>query len=143
MLALSLLTVSASFEPILFLMKKVLWSMKGLVQIMAWSLRLKNFSAKDMLMTTSLYESTYEGSDGIKRNTAFNNNYIYNLLFGEEWKLGWKAGMPGPSTPTFPQQGASIHSHRFGGYPGKCRPRSEEGRHSLFRTIQCLFPMGT
>ena len=41
-----------------------------------------------MLMTTSLYESTYEGSDGIERSTAFNNNVVYNMLFGREWKFG-------------------------------------------------------
>lgn len=41
-----------------------------------------------LLMTTSLYESTYEGSDGIERSTAFNNNAVFNLLFGKEWKFG-------------------------------------------------------
>lgn len=41
-----------------------------------------------MLMTTSLYESKYKGSDGVSRSTAFNNNYIYNVLFGKEWKFG-------------------------------------------------------
>lgn len=41
-----------------------------------------------MLMTTSLYESTYEGSDGVERSTAFNNNTVFNLLFGKEWKFG-------------------------------------------------------
>ena len=53
-------------------------------------LTLEKFFSKGyyMLMTTSLYESTYEGSDGIERSTAFNNNVIYNLLFGKEWKFG-------------------------------------------------------
>jgi hypothetical protein len=41
-----------------------------------------------LLMTTSIYDSKYEGSDGIERNTAFNNNYVFNLLFGKEWKFG-------------------------------------------------------
>ena len=40
------------------------------------------------LLTTSLYESRYEGSDGVERNTAFNNNYVLNVLFGKEWKFG-------------------------------------------------------
>jgi len=40
------------------------------------------------LITTSLYESQYEGSDGIERNTAFNNNYIFNFLAGKEWRVG-------------------------------------------------------
>ncbi|ELR72912.1 hypothetical protein C900_00873 [Fulvivirga imtechensis AK7] len=41
-----------------------------------------------LLMTTSVYESKYKGSDGVERNTAFNNNVVYNLLFGKEWKFG-------------------------------------------------------
>lgn len=41
-----------------------------------------------MLMTTSLFNSQYKGSDGIERNTAFNNQFVYNLLFGKEWQFG-------------------------------------------------------
>jgi hypothetical protein len=41
-----------------------------------------------LLMTTSIYESTYEGSDGVERSTAFNNNYVFNLLGGREWPFG-------------------------------------------------------
>ena len=53
-------------------------------------LTLEKFFSKGyyLLMTTSLYESRYEGSDGIERNTAFNNNLVYNFLFGREWKFG-------------------------------------------------------
>lgn len=40
------------------------------------------------LLTGSLFESKYEGSDGIERNTAFNNQYVLNMLFGKEWKIG-------------------------------------------------------
>lgn len=40
------------------------------------------------LFTTSLFESTYTGSDKIERNTAFNGNYVFNLLAGKEWKVG-------------------------------------------------------
>ncbi|MEM9025057.1 MAG: TonB-dependent receptor, partial [Bacteroidota bacterium] len=40
------------------------------------------------LLTTSLFNSRYEGSDGVERNTAFNNNYVLNVLFGKEWKVG-------------------------------------------------------
>jgi len=40
------------------------------------------------LLTTSVFDSKYEGSDGIERNTAFNNGYVVNLLFGKEWKIG-------------------------------------------------------
>ncbi|WP_436515428.1 carboxypeptidase-like regulatory domain-containing protein [Ekhidna sp. To15] len=41
-----------------------------------------------MLLTTSVFESQYEGSDGVLRNTVFNNNYVLNVLFGKEWKFG-------------------------------------------------------
>ena len=42
------------------------------------------------LLTTSLYESKYQGSDGIQRNSAFNGNYVINALFGQEYQLGKK-----------------------------------------------------
>ncbi|WP_424963469.1 carboxypeptidase-like regulatory domain-containing protein [Ekhidna sp.] len=41
-----------------------------------------------MLLTASLFDSQYEGSDGVERSTAFNNNYVLNVLFGKEWKFG-------------------------------------------------------
>lgn len=40
------------------------------------------------LLTASLFDSKYEGSDGETYNTTFNGNYILNLLGGKEWKLG-------------------------------------------------------
>ncbi len=40
------------------------------------------------LLTTSLFQSKYEGSDGIERNTAFNNRYVVNFLTGKEFKIG-------------------------------------------------------
>lgn len=40
------------------------------------------------LFTSSLYRSTYKGSDGVERNTAFNGKYVYNILAGKEWAVG-------------------------------------------------------
>lgn len=40
------------------------------------------------LLTGSLFDSKYKGSDGVERNTAFNNSYTLNVLFGREWKIG-------------------------------------------------------
>lgn len=40
-----------------------------------------------LLGTLSLFESKYTGSDGVYRNTAFNGNFIANLLFGKEFEL--------------------------------------------------------
>ncbi len=39
------------------------------------------------LFTTSLFQSYYYGSDNMKRNTAFNGNYVFNLLGGKEFKI--------------------------------------------------------
>lgn len=40
------------------------------------------------LFTASFYNSTYKGSDGVERNTAFNGKYVFNVLAGKEWKVG-------------------------------------------------------
>ncbi|MEM1220502.1 MAG: TonB-dependent receptor [Bacteroidota bacterium] len=40
------------------------------------------------LFTASLFDSQYEGSDGVQRNTAFNNQYVVNFLAGKEIKFG-------------------------------------------------------
>ncbi len=41
-----------------------------------------------VLMTGSVFDSKYEGSDGVERNTAFNNKYTFNFLAGKEVKIG-------------------------------------------------------
>lgn len=43
-----------------------------------------------ILFTNSLYQSLYQGSDNVWRNTDFNGNYISNLLAGHEWALDKK-----------------------------------------------------
>jgi len=40
------------------------------------------------LLTGSFFESKYTGSDGIERNSPFNNKYVVNLLSGKEFKIG-------------------------------------------------------
>ncbi len=40
------------------------------------------------LFTVSIFESTYKGSDGIERSTAFDGRYVLNLLGGREFALG-------------------------------------------------------
>lgn len=57
------------------------------------------------LFTSSLFTSTYEGFDGVTRNTAFSNNFVFNLLAGKEFtirkknflnidlKVTWAGGM--------------------------------------------------
>ena len=43
-----------------------------------------------LLSTVSVFKSTYEGSDGITRSTAFDNRYVANLLTGKEFKFNKK-----------------------------------------------------
>ena len=40
-----------------------------------------------VLFTTSLFDSKYVGGDGVTRNTAFNGNYVFNLLGGYERRI--------------------------------------------------------
>jgi hypothetical protein len=40
------------------------------------------------LATASIFESKYEGSDGIERSTPFDNGYVFNFLAGKEFKVG-------------------------------------------------------
>lgn len=40
------------------------------------------------LFTASLFDSKYKGDDGIERNTRFNSQYVFNVLYGKEWALG-------------------------------------------------------
>ncbi|MBS3806874.1 MAG: TonB-dependent receptor [Bacteroidales bacterium] len=40
------------------------------------------------LLTASVFDSKYRGSNGILRNTAFNGNYVVNLLGGYELSVG-------------------------------------------------------
>ena len=39
------------------------------------------------LVSATLYDSKYKGSDGIERNTSYNGSYVGNLLAGKEFKL--------------------------------------------------------
>lgn len=40
------------------------------------------------LVTASVFDSKFKGSDGIEYNTAFNGNFILNALGGKEFKIG-------------------------------------------------------
>ncbi|MFT4666542.1 MAG: hypothetical protein ACI8YQ_000707 [Polaribacter sp.] len=40
------------------------------------------------LVTASVFDSNYTPSDGIERNTSFNNKYTFNFLAGKEWYFG-------------------------------------------------------
>ncbi|WP_353721260.1 TonB-dependent receptor [Dyadobacter sp. 676] len=40
------------------------------------------------LLTSSLFDSKYKGSDRVERNTAFNTRYVLNALGGKEFRFG-------------------------------------------------------
>lgn len=42
------------------------------------------------MISATLYDSKYFGSDGVERNTSYNGTYIANILAGKEFKLGEK-----------------------------------------------------
>ncbi len=48
-----------------------------------------------ILFTTSLFDSKYKGGDGVTRNTAFNGNYVFNLLGGYERRIAEKTYLTG------------------------------------------------
>jgi hypothetical protein len=52
------------------------------------------------LITASLFESKYRGSDGVLRNTAFNGNYVFNFLSGYEYRINssWSVAFDGKAT---------------------------------------------
>ena len=45
------------------------------------------------LSTLSIYQSFYTGYDKVERNTAFNNNYVYNILGGYEFNISKHASL--------------------------------------------------
>ena len=49
------------------------------------------------LLTGSVFNSRYQGSDKVWRNTAFNTGYVANLLAGKEFRLS-KPGLVGLDT---------------------------------------------
>ncbi|MEM6317086.1 MAG: carboxypeptidase-like regulatory domain-containing protein [Bacteroidota bacterium] len=55
-----------------------------------FEITLEKFYSKGyhVLATGSFFESKYEGSDEVERNTPFNNGYVLNLLAGKEFKIG-------------------------------------------------------
>lgn len=56
-------------------------------------LTLEKFYSKGYyyLVTASLFDSKYKGSDGVERNTAFNGNYTCNALVGKEFSINKKS----------------------------------------------------
>ncbi len=52
-------------------------------------LTLEKFFSKNyyLLATASVFDSKYKGGDQVERQTAFNNQYVFNALFGREFPI--------------------------------------------------------
>lgn len=63
---------------------------EGVGENYGFELTIEKFFSKGYygLVTASIFDSNYEGSDGIQRNTAFNNGYTFNFLAGKEFEIG-------------------------------------------------------
>lgn len=83
----SILTEGADFA---FSQDKVGLVNEGTGFNQGFELTLEKFYSKGyyVLATASVFESKYEGSDGVERNTPFNNGYVLNVLGGKEWEFG-------------------------------------------------------
>jgi len=65
------------------------------------------------LFTTSLYQSTYKGSDGVERNTVFNGNYTFNALIGKEFFFKPKEGKVSKSSLLIDLKGTLNGGQRY------------------------------
>jgi hypothetical protein len=45
------------------------------------------------LMTASLFDAKYRGSDNVLRNTTFNGQYAFNFIVAKEWRLAGKRAL--------------------------------------------------
>jgi hypothetical protein len=63
---------------------------KGMGRNYGWELTFEKFFGKGyyFLVTATLFQSKYKGSDGVWRNTAFNNQHTLTLLGGYEYRFG-------------------------------------------------------
>jgi hypothetical protein len=82
----SMLNTGASFNP----NTAEYLENKGTGENYGAELTIEKFFSKGYygLLTGTIYESTYKGSDKVKHNTAFNGKYVYNILVGKEFKFG-------------------------------------------------------
>jgi hypothetical protein len=84
----SMLNAGANFDPL----GRDSLASNGSGQNYGFELTIEKFFSKGfyLLSSNSLFESKYTGSDGVERNTAFNGNFVFNILGGKEWRLGQK-----------------------------------------------------
>ncbi len=82
----SMVNVGNSFEPL----NRVGLINEGTATNYGFEFTLEKFFSDGfyMLATASIFDSKYKGFDKVERNTAYNTNYVANLLAGKEFKIG-------------------------------------------------------
>lgn len=77
-----------NFEQDWFLMADLVNKGKG--RNYGIDLTLEKFLEKNFyyLITGSVFQSEYQGGDGVWRDTKYNRGYAFNILGGKEWQLG-------------------------------------------------------
>lgn len=63
---------------------------KGTGKNIGMEITIEKFFSKDFfyMITASIFDSKYKGSDGVERNTDFNGNFALNGLLAKEFKIG-------------------------------------------------------
>lgn len=63
---------------------------KGIARNVGLEITLEHFFSKQFffMISASLFDAKYQGSDGVWRNTDFNGAYAFNFLLTKEWKAG-------------------------------------------------------
>jgi hypothetical protein len=78
------------------------------------------------LLNATFYQSSYTGSDGVKRDTRYNGNYIFNGIFGKEWNWNSQRG-------NLKSLGLNIRCNLLGGF--RETPVDEEASYLAGRTV--------
>lgn len=91
-------------------------------------LGLRRFQANNYyyLANVTLYQSKYIGSDGVKRDTRYNGNYIFNAVVGKEWNWNSKKGH-------LKNLGLNIRGNLLGGF--RETPVDKQASAAVGRTV--------
>ena len=81
------------------------------------------------LMNATLYNATYSGIDGIRRNSRYNGKYIFNLTLGKEWQNSKNRML-----------GTSLRLVWLGGYYEReiNEPASIENRRLIYKNAEAF-----
>ncbi|KAA3636120.1 MAG: TonB-dependent receptor [Bacteroidetes bacterium] len=103
-------------------------SNEGTAENYGLELSMKRFQSNDYyyLVNATVYQSKYQGSDGIKRDSRYNGNYILNAILGKSWNWTSKKG-------NLRSLGVNIRGNLLGGF--RETPIDAESSLFLGRTV--------